>query len=121
MMMKYFPACVVVLVILATAWPVAGQAQQSKPGGYATTSVKNKEVVAAAAFAVKAQEEATGHTARLKLVKVLGAESQVVAGTNYRLKLKVKLNGKGRTAEAIVWWQPWRKPEPYQLTSWKWK
>ncbi|MEW6666933.1 MAG: cystatin domain-containing protein [Thermodesulfobacteriota bacterium] len=121
MKMKYFLTCMAVLVLFAIAFPVAGLTQQSMPGGYAATSVTNQEVVAAAAFAIKAQEKAGGETARLELVEILGAESQVVAGMNYRLKLKVKLNGKERAAEAIVWWQAWRKPEPYQLTSWNWK
>ena len=84
------------------------------------------EVVAAAAFAIKAQQNAMLEkkdleSPKLKLVTILQAEQQVVAGTNYRLKLKVKLNGKEKSAEAIVWWQAWRKPDPYQLTSWTWK
>jgi hypothetical protein len=57
---------------------------------------------------------------KLELSKILGAEQQVVAGMNYRLKLRVRVNGNEKQAEAIVWWQSWRKPDPYQLTSWKW-
>ncbi len=94
------------------------------PGGYATASVTNKEVVAAADFAVKAQairEKTDEKPAKLELVTILGAEQQVVAGMNYRLQLKVKLNGKEKLAEALVWWQAWRKPNPYQLTSWNWE
>jgi predicted nuclease of restriction endonuclease-like (RecB) superfamily len=121
MEMKYFLTCMAAFVLVAVAFPVTGLTQESVPGGYATTSVTNREVVAAAAFAIKAQEKAGGETASLKLVEILGAESQVVAGVNYRLQLKVKLNGKERAAEAIVWWQAWRKPGPYQLTSWNWK
>jgi hypothetical protein len=30
------------------------------------------------------------------------------------------LDGREKQAEAIVWWQAWRNPDPYQLTSWKW-
>jgi hypothetical protein len=55
------------------------------------------------------------------LVRILGAEQQVVAGLNYRLQLRVTLDGEEKTAEALVWWQAWRKPEPYQLTSWTWR
>lgn len=75
-------------------------------------------------FAVNAQQKAMQEKKMdpptLELVTILQAEQQVVAGMNYRLKLKVKLNGKEKTAEAIVWWQAWRKPNPYQLTSWSW-
>jgi hypothetical protein len=95
-------------------------------GGYNTVSVDNKEVVAAAAFAIEAQKKAIqektgGKPANLELITILKAEQQVVAGMNYRLNLKVKLNGKEKTAETIVWWQAWRRPNPYQLTSWAWE
>ena len=62
-----------------------------------------------------------GKPAKLKLVKILNAEQQVVAGMNYRLKLSVQQGDEVKTAEALVWWQAWRKPDPYQLTSWTWK
>ena len=105
---------------------MAGLAQPSRPGGYATASVTNKEVVAAAAFAIKAQQNAMQEKKdteppKLELVTILQAEQQVVAGMSYRLQLKVKVKGKEKTAKAIVWWQAWRNPDPYQLTSWTWK
>lgn len=62
-----------------------------------------------------------GQPTKLELVKILGAEEQVVAGMNYRLTLKVTVNGTEKQAEAVVWWQAWRKPAPYELTSWKWE
>ena len=119
--MKYIVTGIAVLVLFATACSIAGQAQQPMPGGYATTAVTSNDVILAASFAIKAQEKASGKTSRLELVEILEAESQVVAGVNYRLKLKVRLNGKEKTAKAIVWWQAWRKPDPYQLMSWHWK
>lgn len=109
----------VFLVLSAAVCPFAGLAQEPMPGGYAAAAVTDQQVIRAASFAIKAQEKVSGKT--LELIKILEAKSQVVAGMNYRLKLKVRMNGKVRTAEAIVWWQAWRKPEPYQLTSWKWK
>ncbi len=104
---------------------VAGPAQESMPGGFSKASVSNKEVVNAAAFAIKAQEKAmhdpkSPQAGKLELVKIVEARQQVVAGVNYRLKLKVKVDGKEKQAEAVVWWQAWRKPDPYRLTSWKW-
>jgi hypothetical protein len=103
----------------------AALAQQSIPGGFSKASIAEKEVMAATDFAIKAQEKAMqdpkgGELIKLELVKILEAEQQVVAGMNYRFKLKVKVNGKEKQAEAVVWWQAWRKPDPYQLTSWKW-
>ena len=116
--------CIAFLLSYAAAVPITAPAQQPKPGGYATGSVASKEVVAVANFAVnahqKAMQEKKMDPPTLELVTILQAEQQVVAGMNYRLKLKVKLNGKERTAEAIVWWHAWRKPNPYQLTSWSW-
>jgi len=103
----------------------AARAQQPLVGGYSQVPVTDKEVAAAADFAVGAQQKAmqdlkTDKDGKLELVKILDAEQQVVAGVNYRLKLLVKVNDKEKQAEVVVWWQAWRKPDPYQLTSWKW-
>lgn len=94
-------------------------------GGYSQASVTNETVQAAAAAAITAQAKTLpapkeGVATKLELVKILAAEQQVVAGMNYRLTLRVKLDGKEKTAEAVVWWQAWRQPDPYQLTTWKW-
>lgn len=95
-------------------------------GGYSAIAVSDSNVVAAAAFAMMAEQKAMldqkdAPQSKLELVKVLKAQAQVVAGMNYRLRLAVKLNGKEREAEAVVWWQAWRSPDPYRLTSWTWK
>jgi hypothetical protein len=94
-------------------------------GVYTKASVTDEEVVAAAQFAITAQSNAIqqpeGRHRAMELLRLIAAEEQVVAGKNYRLILSVKENGNRKTAEAIVWWQPWRKPNPYQLTSWKWR
>jgi hypothetical protein len=121
MNIRLIPTC----TVLIASCVIACAAQPSKPGGWATAAVTKKEVVDAAAFAIKAEGKAlqdpkAPQPAKLVLVKILEAEEQVVAGMNYRLKLKVKLNGEEKTAEAVVWWQAWRTPDPYQLTSWKW-
>jgi hypothetical protein len=115
-----------VLAIASVA--VSAMAQQPLVGGYSTASVSKKEVVEAAQFAVHAQEQAMERQAgkgakpvALTLEKIAGAEEQVVAGMNYKLQLWVKLNGRKRPAKAIVWWQAWRKPNPYQLVSWNWQ
>jgi hypothetical protein len=112
-------------VLVATYGLIACMAQDPIPGGYSPTAV-TEEVIDAAAFAVKVQQKAMqnpqrGLPAKLELVDIVGAEQQVVAGMNYRLRIKVKLDGREKDAEAVVWWQAWKRPEPYQLTSWIWK
>ena len=113
-------------VLFATSGLLACFAQQPIAGGYSAIAVTNKEVIDAAAFAVKIQQlvvmqHSMGEApAKLELTAIGGAEQQVVAGLNYRLMLKVKVDGVEKDAEAVVWWQPWSKPEPYQLTSWRW-
>jgi len=118
--MKGISAGILVLVFWVIAYPVAGLAQKAITGGYAAASVSNVDVMKAASFAIKAQKQEGEQTGWLELIEILRAESQVVAGMNYRLRLKVRVDGQERTAEAVVWWQAWRKPEPYRLTSWSW-
>ena len=116
----------IVTCILSLALAIcAGLAVESMPGGFSKASVTDKEVVDAAAFAIKAQQKAmqkamSPQPGRVELVKILEAHQQVVAGMKYRLKLEVKVDGKEKQAETVVWWQAWRKPDPYRLTSWKW-
>ena len=104
---------------------MTGLAQAAVSGGWSQVSATKKEAVNAADFAIKAEEKTmqdrkNGKPEKLELVEILAVKEQVVAGMNYRLTLKVKLNGKEKRAEATVWWQAWRKPDPYRLTSWKW-
>jgi len=77
--------------------------------------------MSAAAKAIQAQAESLSTPsapAHLTLVSIVGAKQQVVAGMNYRLQLKVDLDGTPREAEAVVW----RKLSgEYKLTSWNWK
>lgn len=113
-------------ILFATSRVIACFAEEPKPGGYSTIAVTNKEVIDASDFAVKIQQKGMQHPkgeppAKLELTAIIGAEQQVVAGMNYRLRLKVKVDGIEKEAEAVVWLQTWRKPEPYQLASWNWK
>ena len=76
----------VVLFGLAIALgTIAASAQRL--GGYREIDKSDEGAAAAAEFAVKAQSESKEIT--YKLVSVEHAESQVVAGINYRLCLKV--------------------------------
>ncbi len=113
-------ASVALLFLLAASCAGPDGTKGPVAGGYVPAPVQDKEVAAEAEFAVRAQEKACGKNARLEITGILGAETQVVAGVTYRLTLKVRLDGRERTARAVVWWQPWRNPDPYRLTSWNW-
>lgn len=114
------------LVPLFALCTLAGScASDTPPGGYRKVSASQKEVVEAARFAIKAESKALQDKSStalppIELLKVVHAEEQVVAGMNYALELSVRQGGRERTAKAVVWWQAWRKAEPYQLTSWTW-
>jgi hypothetical protein len=113
-------------VLFATSGLLGCFSHPPMVGGYSAIAVTNKEVIDAAAFAVKIQQKVMQRPkgeppTKLELTAIEGVEQQVVAGMNYRLELKVKIDGTEKDAEAVVWWQPWRKPGAYQLTSWKWK
>ena len=83
---------VTILVALGVAFGsvIAGLAQ-NRPivGGYKSVSTDDPEVVEAAEFAVSERSENNGVS--LKLVSVERAERQVVAGTNFKLCLRVEL------------------------------
>lgn len=64
-------------------------------GGWSSASVDNADVKAAAAFATK-QIAAPGVT----LTKIESADTQVVAGINYRMSLKLS---DGRNPTVVVW------------------
>jgi len=96
--------------------PAVTNSSDRKVGGFAVVSTTEREMKSAAAFAVKAQltalrKEAVGlddpkakpqPIPRLALVRIVAAEHQVVAGMNYRLQLRVTLDGEEKTAEALV-------------------
>jgi hypothetical protein len=103
-------------ILLGAVCP-SGAAEQIV-GGYSETSITNAEVVAAAQFAIKAQAATSEQKIIITLVELLSARQQVVAGMNYRLRIKVKTDGKVKEAEVVVW----RKlSDEHELTSWTWK
>src|SRR6266446_2894695 len=70
-------------------------------GGYRDASKTDLAVLSAASFAIKQERRKLGR--HLSLISIERAEVQVVAGLNYRLCLKVKINGKTREATAVVY------------------
>ncbi len=87
-------------------------------GGWAPASITHPEVTAAAHFAIQSASES--ESAPIELLEIREASQQVVAGVDYKLKLRVERDKQPMEADAIVWWQPWREPDSYQLTSWRW-
>ncbi|HEY0427688.1 MAG TPA: cystatin domain-containing protein [Pyrinomonadaceae bacterium] len=106
-------------IVFGCASATFAQTDEPIAGGYSKASVTDKEVVAAAGYAVKAQ--AKKQRAVIKLVSINKAETQVVAGRNYSLCLKVRITEKGKktkteTVQAIVFQNLKQK---LSLTSWK--
>ena len=109
---------VVVLFVLALALGgIATSAQRL--GGYKEIDKADEGAAAAAEFAVKAESEKKEMT--YKLVSVERAESQVVAGINYRLCLKVgyhKQDDDVDTTEFVRVVVNRSLQNQYSLTSW---
>jgi cystatin-C len=104
------------LLLIFTA---AGQASAQKVGGYKKIARSDAGAASAAAFAIRAQAEKTKAT--IELVSVENAESQVVAGTNYRLCLKVTTSGEENEADVTITVKVvvYRNLKAqYSLTSW---
>lgn len=112
-----------VIALTVVLCPRVGVSEQVMPGGHFSAPAKDERVSNAAKFAVEAQakiirEQPGQKSIKLELVRVVSATQQVVAGMNYRLKLKVKENGRERDAEACVYLKLSGEQE---LTSWNWK
>ena len=88
----------------------------SSPGGWSSAGVDDARVKIAAQRAVAAQALIDG--TELKLVTIEGAQQQVVAGINYKLRLSVARGDQRRLANATVWAKP---NGSYELTEWSWE
>ncbi len=104
--------CVLLVVLYVAATIVTVHAQ--RVGGYAKVAVTDKDVIAAADFAVKVQSKKE----MLMLAKIIKAEAQVVAGRNFRVTMDLHVDGGVRTAEATVWA---KLDGTRELTRWEWK
>ena len=85
------------------------------PGRYRLVPNDDSESVAAARFAVREEGQKLGKT--ITLTSVVYAQRQVVSGTNFKLCLKMKVNGTSKRAETVVNRDLQKK---YTLTSWRW-
>ncbi|XP_019052721.1 PREDICTED: cysteine proteinase inhibitor 1-like [Nelumbo nucifera] len=86
------------------------------PGGWQPIKdVRDAHVKEIAQFAVTEHNKEA--KTNLKFQKVIRGESQVVAGTNYRLILAAKDGRASSKYEAVVWEKPWESFR--NLTSFK--
>ncbi|CAH8388825.1 unnamed protein product [Eruca vesicaria subsp. sativa] len=104
----------VLLPLHALAVPLLG-------GWRPLRDVKDPHVIAVGEFSVSEYNKKS--KSELKFVSVVSGESQVVAGTNYRLivavndGVEITGGGESKNYEAIVWDRPWLKT--MNLTSFK--
>ena len=108
----------VILLVLGIAFGCAAATAQ-RLGGYREIDKADEGASAAAEFAVKAESEKKEMT--YKLVSIEHAESQVVAGINYRLCLKVgyhKQDDDVDTTEFVRVVVYRSLQNQYSLTSW---
>lgn len=73
---------------------------QIKTGGYKSISVNDSEVKAAADFAVQAKSEE--QETDFSLESIEAAETQVVAGTNYRLCMQIYVPGEEEETDGVT-------------------
>jgi hypothetical protein len=121
--MKQHLRSIIILAALGVIFGCAGLSYaQTEPiaGGYSVADVKDANVIAAALYAVKKQAKKQG--VKIKFMSINKAETQVVAGLNYRLCMNVEIKYKGkktytaRLIQAIVFKDLEQK---FSLTSWK--
>lgn len=115
---KNFVAFALLVVVFVGSSAVFGQ-KQTVVGGYTSVSVKDKNVVKAAKFAVK--ERAKSQNTKVNLVGIKNAKMQVVAGRNYEICLLTNyLNGRSnQLVDQFVRVVVYRDlKNKYTLTSW---
>ena len=79
----------------------------SPVGGYNAIASDAPEVIEAAQFAVQAINARSNSLIPYQLVKVVAAKSQVVAGMNYAMTLKLRRGQVLETHDVVVFSQPW--------------
>jgi hypothetical protein len=94
---------------------LAPETPAQTPGGYRLVSNDDSESIGAAKFAVREEGQKLGKS--IVFSSMVYAQRQVVSGTNYKLCLKVKVNGTSKRAETVVYRNLQKQ---YALTSWSW-
>jgi len=104
------------VAVLVFTWSVVSA---QRTGGYREIDKADEGAATAAEFAVKAESEKKEIT--YKLVSIEHAETQTVAGINYRLCLKVgyhKADDEAETTESVRVVVYRNLQNQYSLTSW---
>ena len=103
--LRNFCALAAFLIVFGCAANAFGQI---RTGGYKSVSVSDAGVKAAADFAIELKS--ADYDAEIRLENILKAETQTVAGTNYRLCLEIYVpsetegeDGVGLTVQTIVY------------------
>ncbi|HEX6185142.1 MAG TPA: GerMN domain-containing protein [Pyrinomonadaceae bacterium] len=112
--MKRVLLTVLALLVLGAGAPGARGQDTPMAGAYGERRVNDPSVTAAAAFAVRERGRQTRR--RVTLLSIRRAETQVVAGLNYRLVLNVREGGEVRDVTAVVF-QNLR--QRFSLESWE--
>lgn len=102
-------------VLYFVMFALAPETPAQTPGGYRLVPNDDSESMAAAKFAVREEGQKLGKT--VVFTSMVYAQRQVASGTNYKLCMKVKVNGTSKRAETVVNRDPQKR---YTLTSWKW-
>ena len=99
-MKNFLTASLLLAALGAVFGSTAAGARQKSPvvGGYKEVATDDPEVTSAADFAVAARARKENMT--IKLVSVEAAERQTVAGTNFRLCLKVETEDTDNNVDA---------------------
>lgn len=95
--------------------PLSASAAVRVGGWSPISNVTDPHVVEIGEFAVSEYNKRS--ESGLKFETVVSGETQVVAGTNYRLKVAANDGGASKNYEAMVWEKPWLKFR--NLTSFK--
>lgn len=96
--------CVVILVFVLFASAIARK--ELIVGGWSPIkNISDPHVTEIAVYAVTEYDKRSG--AKLKLEKVIKGDTQVVAGTNYRLTLAATDGSSSNNYEALVWEKEW--------------
>ena len=94
---------------------LAPEASAQTPGGYRLIPNDDSESISAAKFAVREEGQKLGKS--IVFTSLVYAQRQVGSGTNYKLCMKMKVNGTSKRAETVVNRDAQKQ---YTLTSWRW-
>jgi hypothetical protein len=87
--------------------------EDDEVGGFTEVGTGNSKVLKAAQFAIFKQSEKTSYN--IKLISIVSAKQQLVAGMNYQLILDVSINGETQRIAAVVYS---KLDGTYKLISW---